>query len=126
LLAGNGVKAELSAEADIPFALPVVKKVPVGSADSDDERVVNETVLVSEKSVNKELVFAPAELVELVTAALDTREVIELPKVVVRNNVVVRVYEVDSEALTSAVPEVRWEAPGSPKVVVGCTVVVRV
>jgi hypothetical protein len=118
LLAGNGVKAELSAEAEIPFALPVVKKVPVGSADSDDE-----TVFVSEKSVNTELIFASAKLV---TAAPDTREVIELPKVVVRNNVVVRVYEVDSEALVSAEPEVRWETPGSPKVVVRCTVLVRV
>jgi hypothetical protein len=126
LLAGNGVKAELSAEADIPFALPVVKKVLEGSADSDDEVVVNETVFVSEMSVNKELIFAPAEMVELVAAAPDTPEVTELFKVVVRNTVVVRVYEVDSEALVSTVSEVRWEAPNSPKVVVRCTVVVRV
>lgn len=107
MLAGNGVRTELSADADIPFALPVVRKVPVGSAGSDNEAVVNEAVFVSEMSVNTELIFVPAEMIELVGATSDTLEVTELLKVVVRNNVVVRVYEVDFEALVSAVPEVR-------------------
>lgn len=81
LVTGKGVKAELSAEVAIPFALPVVRKVP----DTSDQEVG-----VSEECTDTKVVFIHVEVVG-VTAALDKREVLGSPKVVVRNKVVVLV-----------------------------------
>jgi hypothetical protein len=74
LVMGKGVKAEFPAEVDIPFAL-----------DTSDQEVD-----ASGEFTDTKVVFCHVEAVEVI-AALDKREVLGSPKVVVRNKVVVLV-----------------------------------
>ncbi|RBQ78154.1 hypothetical protein FVER14953_02177 [Fusarium verticillioides] len=67
---GIGAKAELSRLVDIPFALPVVKKV-VSVPESDDVTVANEIVSVLMKPVTLEVTLAHVETDESVTAVSD-------------------------------------------------------
>lgn len=81
LVTGKGVMAEFSALVDIPFALPVVRKVP----DTPDRDVA-----VSKDWTDVEVVFIHVDAVEVI-AASDRLEALGLSKVVVRCKVVVLV-----------------------------------
>ena len=116
LTIGNGVEAELSALVEIPFALPVVRKV----LDTSDQGGVG-----SEECADAKVVFNHGEVVEVI-AASDTRDELPLLRVVVRNKVVVLVYETDNEEVLVKFWKRRWDVLGSAKVVVRNSVVVRV
>ena len=72
-----------------------------------------------------EVVFNHGEVVEVI-AASDTRDELPLLRVVVRNKVVVLVYETDNEEVLVKFWKRRWDVLGSAKVVVRNSVVVRV
>ena len=116
LIIGSGVEAELSALVEIPFTLPVVRKVLDTSDQSD---------VVSEECADAKVVFNHGEAVEVI-AASDTRDELPLLRVVVRNKVVVLVYETDDEEVLVKFWKRRWDVLGSAKVVVRNSVVVRV
>jgi len=116
LIMGNGVEAELPALVEIPFALPVVRKV-LDTSDQDG--------VVSEECADAKVVFIHGEVVEVI-AASDTRDVLPPLRVVVRNKVVVLVYETDDEESLVKFWKRRWDVLGSAKVVVMNSVVVRV